>query len=509
MTFRIVSTALEAAPATPEPRPGGWSNPLLDACVLRPEIEPAVERLRDPNVLVVTSGQQPGLFTGPLYAIYKALSAGALAKRLEERWETPVVPVFWVAGDDHDFAEANHATWLRPDGSLCTETLRTRPSEAPLTPMYREPLGPEVLPLLESLTADLASYPFGQSTVDWLAQHYHPEATFAQAFAGALAELLAPFGIVCLDSTHPTVKRMAAGTIVRAAGLARDLDRDLAARAGALEAAGVRAGVTVGEGASLIMLEGGLGRDRLMLDGQSLVTRRSHERFDLDQLQTIAAEAPQRLSPNVLLRPVVESALLPTVAYVAGPGELRYLQLTDPIYQRLRVVQQTPIPRWSGMVVPRRVDRVLEKYGAELDELLEPDEALESRVVHGQMPTEAIQALAALSESIETGYDAIHRAGVQIDPTLERPIARIRHQAIKGVADAEHRLVRHLKRREQTELAQIERARSAVFPLGKPQERVLGAASLLALYGPELFDQLAGTIGEWYASALEGDPIPS
>ena len=298
MTFRIVSTALDAAPATPEQRPGGWSKPLLEACVLRPEIEPAIERLRDPDVLVVTSGQQPGLFTGPLYAIYKALSAAALAKRLEARWETPVVPVFWVAGDDHDFAEANHATWLRADGSLRTETLRARASEAPLTPMYRELLGPEVLPLLESLTEDLDSHPFGQSTVDWLGQHYHPEATLAEAFAGALAELLAPFGVVCLDSTHPTVKRLAAGTIVRALGLARDLDHDLAARAGALEAAGVHPGVTVGDGASLIMLEGRLGRDRLMLDGQSLVTRRGHERFALDQLQMIAAEEPQRLSPN-------------------------------------------------------------------------------------------------------------------------------------------------------------------------------------------------------------------
>ncbi|NNG17146.1 MAG: bacillithiol biosynthesis cysteine-adding enzyme BshC [Gemmatimonadales bacterium] len=509
MTFRIVSTALEAAPTTPEPRPGGWSDALLEACLARPGLEPAIERLRDPNVLVVTSGQQPGLFTGPLYTIYKALSAGALATRLEARWETPVVPVFWVAGDDHDFAEANHTTWLRADGSLCSETLRTRPPEAPLTPMYREPLGPEVLQLLESLAADLASHPFGQTTIDWLAQHYHPENTFSGAFGSALAELLAPFGVVCFDSTHPAVKRMAAGTIVTAAGLARDLDRDLAARAGALESAGIHPGVTVGEAASLIMLEGRLGRDRLMLDGQSLVTRRSHERFDLDQLQAIAAEEPQRFSPNVLLRPVVESALLPTVAYVAGPGELRYLELTQPIYQRLRLVQQTAIPRWSGMVVPRRVDRVLEKFGAELDQLLEPDQALEARVVQGHMPPEAVQALVALRESIEAGYDAIQRVGIHIDPTVEKPIARIRNQALKGVADAEHRLTSHLKRREKTELAQIERARSAVFPHGKPQERVLGIASLLAQYGPELLDQLAGVIGEWYASALEGDPIPS
>jgi len=507
--FRIESTVLQHAPTWPAPRSGGWPDELLDACIRRPDLEPVLERLRDPNVLVVTTGQQPGLFTGPLYTIYKALSAVILARQFERRWERPVVPVFWVAGDDHDFAEANHASWLRADGSVHTETLRARPSDAPLTPMYREPLGAEVTHALEAITADLTSHPHGSYTTDWLARHYRADATVAGAFAAALAELLAPFGMVCLDSTHRTVKRLAAQHIVTAAGLASDLDRALAQQASALEQAGVSTGVTVGDGASLIMFEGALGRDRLMLDGPELVTRRSHERLTMERLQTIAAEEPERLSPNVLLRPVIESALLPTAAYVAGPGELRYLELTPPIYQRLRVPRQTPVARWSGLVIPRRVDRVLEKFGARLDELLAPDESLEGRVVRDQLPQEALQALGDLRESIDAAYDVVQRIGTDIDPTIQKPLARLRNQAIVGAADAERRLVTHLKRRQEAELAQIARARTAVFPLGKPQERVLGVPTLLALYGPDLLDQLAGTIEAWYASALEGDPIPS
>jgi len=507
--FRIESTSLHHAPTWPEARSGGWPDPLFDACIRQADLEGVLERLRDPDVLVVTTGQQPGLFTGPLYTIYKALSAMTLARQLEARWERPVVPVFWVAGDDHDFAEANHATWLRADGSAHTETLRSRPPDAPLTPMYREPLGDEVAQALEAISADLAPHPHGSDTTDWLARHYRPDATVAGAFAAALAELLAPFGVVCLDSTHRAVKRLAAPHIMTAAGLASDLDRDLARRASELEKVGIAPGVSVGDGASLVMFEAALGRDRLILDGRELVTRRSQERFTMERLQTIAAAEPERLSPNVLLRPVIESAILPTVAYVAGPGELRYLELTPPIYQRLRVPQQTPVARWSGMVIPRRVDRVLEKFGAELDELLLPDEALEARVVHDQLPSEVLQALGDLRESIEAAYDVVQRIGTDIDPTIEKPLARLRSQAIVGAADAEHRLVTHLKRRQETELAQIGRARAAVLPLGKPQERVLGVPTLLALYGPDLFSQLAGTIQAWYASALEGDPIPS
>ncbi len=512
MTYRLVPTPLDGQGAElewPEARPGGMADGMLDACIRTDGIREALDSLAQPEVLVVTSGQQPGLFTGPLYTLYKAISARALAQHLRERWDRPVVPVFWTAGDDHDFAEANHANWLRADGSLATASLEARPETAPLTPLYRLPLGTGVLALLDTLEADLASAPHGADVVAWLGRHYRPDATIAGAFNGAMAELLAPLGVVCFDSTHPAAKRLAARHIMKAVGLSQDLDRDLAARARALEQAGVKPGVSVGDGATLAMLESRLGRDRLIIDGRSLVTRRSQERFQLDDLHAIAAQEPSRLSANVLLRPVIESALLPTVAYVAGPGELRYLELTPPIYQRMRIIQQRPMPRWSGLIVPRRVDRVLEKFEATLDELLRPGEALETRVVRSHVPTDALSALASLREAIEGAYDTVERLGVAIDPTLEKPLKRVRHQALAGTADAEHRLISHLKRREKTELRQIARARTAVRPLEKPQERVLGLATFRALYGDDLIQDLARAVDAWYSAALEGNPIPS
>ena len=170
----------------------------------------ALARLREPGAVVVTSGQQPGLFTGPLYTIYKALSSAALARVLERQWHRPVVPVFWVAGDDHDFAEASTASWIGADGSLRTGSLPPRPPEAPLTPMYRQPLGPAVDEVLATLAADLPATEYRDWTLDWLRRHYQPETTVADSFAAALADLLAPGGVVCLDSTHAAVKRAAA-----------------------------------------------------------------------------------------------------------------------------------------------------------------------------------------------------------------------------------------------------------------------------------------------------------
>ena len=375
--------------------------------------------------------------------------------------------------------------------------------------MYRQPLGPDVGAALDRLAADLPDSEFRQSTLDWLQRHYRPEATVAGSYAGAMAELLAPLGVICLDSTHPAIKRAMAPYLVQALTHAADLERELDRYIEALGTTARTSGVTVGDGASLVMLEAALGRDRLVADGPTFVTRRSRERFDLAALQRIAAESPARLSPNVLLRPVLESALLPTVAYLAGPGELRYLVLTPPVYQRMGIDRQQPLPRWSGVLVEPRVDRVLEKFGVTLAELLEPAGALEARLVRSQLPKAALEALTSIRTAVEAGYTQLALVAEEIDPTLTRPIQGVRQQAVAGAQEVEKKLVQHLKRRQETELGQLAKARAAVLPNQKPQERVLTVAPFLARYGPALLPELTAEIERWYALALEGPPEPS
>ncbi len=508
MSLRILTTPIAGAVEWPEERAGGFPPELLDAVLQPPGSEALLAKLRQPDVLVVTSGQQPGLFTGPLYAAYKALSAAALARMLEERWQRPVQAIFWVAGDDHDFAEANHAAWPAPDGSVRQVVLRERPAEAPLTPMYRETLGAAIVPALQILRDDLAATEFGTEILAGLERHYRPEATIAAAAAGALAEILAPQGVLCFDSTHPAAKRGAARHVVRALGLSQDLDRDLARRSQDLAAIGEDPGVVVGQGATLVMLEAAQGRDRLLVDGTSLVTRRSRERFTLDDLQRIAANQPERLSPNVLLRPVIESALLPTVAYMAGPGELRYWALTPPVFSRMRIHRQQPTPRWNGLIVEPRVNRVLEKFGTDLDGLLAPGR-LEQQVIRERLPRQAQEALERLRQTLTAEYAALGDAAVGIDPTLEQPVRKVRDRAQRELDQVEHRLLTHLKRRVGTELGQIERARAALRPLDLSQERVYCLPPYLARYGRGLLQELAEACHGWYTQALAAQQLPS
>lgn len=509
MTYRVETTPLPGALAEPSQREGGIDPGVFEAFLRVPGTEAQLARLSDPRVLVVTTGQQPALFTGPVYTIYKALSAAALASQLEVRWERPVVPVFWVAGDDHDWTEARSASWLGTHDALVTAALRERRASEPMLPLWRERLGGEVESALEHADATLPRTVHHAAALAWLERHYRPDATLAAASAGALAELLAPHGVVCFDPTHLSAKRAAARHIVKALGLAADLDRDLGRRATELVSEGRDPGIVVGDGATLVMVEGVQGRDRLVLDAAGYAARRGGEHYTLAELQRLAAEAPERLSANVLLRPAIESALLPTIAYCAGPGELRYLPLAEPVFQRMRLHRPEPIPRWSGRVIEAHVDRAARKFGLSIDELADPAVPVLARAARGLVPESARRTVEELRESLYRAYGSLGADSDGVDPTLERAAEGALGRSLHALARLERKLASAARRRNEIELRQLERARTALLPGGAPQERVLTAASFLARHGPGVFDECAREAASWYRRALEGRAVPA
>ena len=508
MTFRVVTTPIGGAlPVAPEPRDGGLDQSILAAFLPVAGVAGQLARLREPGALAVTTGQQPALLGGPLYTVHKALAAAALARTLERLWDRPVVPIFWIAGDDHDWAEANGAAWIGAEGTIVEARLRERPAGAPMAPLWREPVGAEITAVLERLEATLPASEHRAGAIDWARRHYQADASVAGAFGSAIAELVAPFGVLCLDSTHRAVKQAASRHLVKALGLSADLDRDLGRRAVELVDEGRDPGIAVGDGATLVMLDGPGGRDRLVRDGDGFATRRGGERFTMAELQAIAAADPARLSANVLLRPVVESALLPTVAYCAGPGELRYLPLAQPVFERMRVHRPAPTPRWSGVIVDAHVDRALARFGISLDALLDPGADVLAHAAREHLPASATAAIAGLRTDVAARYAELRAGAAAIDPTLVRPVEGAERRALDGLSRVEAKLVRNLKRRHETELRQLARARESVLPRGKPQERALSVVSLLARHGPAALGDVLDAAGSWYAGALEGRAV--
>jgi uncharacterized protein YllA (UPF0747 family) len=471
MTPRIVSTPIAGAGVPAKVTPRRVSAEVLAAVMPGP----GRDRLASGEVLAVTTGQQPGLFTGPLYTIYKALSAVALARCLEREVNVPVVPVFWVAGDDHDFAEANHASVLNAAGDVVRIVLRERAPDGMLLPLFREPCGPEIGKALEQLRAALPETEFTAQTLAWLEASYRPETNLADAGADALNRLLGPRGIAVFRAHDPAAKRAAAPWLLKGLDL------------------------TLPDGLSPVLVEGSAGRDRLSGGGESAMTRRSGERFTRAALERIAAESPERLSPNVLLRPVIEAALFPTAAYAAGPAELEYLATAAPLYAQLGVTRQTPVPRWSGILLEAKVEKVLERYKLTPADFAGPPGGggLEARFARDAVPAEISDSLVRLRADLDQYYGRLATAIARIDPTLERNVQSARNAALAGTQEVEKKLVASLKRANETLSGQLGRARASLFPEGQPQERVLTAASFVGRYGPELVDAIEAEVARW------------
>ncbi len=455
------------------------------------------------RALAVTTGQQPGLFTGPLYTVYKALTAAALAEQLARRWDRPVVPVFWVAGDDHDFAEVNHCAVLTADGTVRTVTLRERAADAPMLPAFREPVGADGASALAALEAALPPSEFRSEAVAWLGAAYTAERSIAEAHALALAALLEPFGVVVCRGWDGALKRGASEVFLEALRSARTLDEALGREAARLEASGADVPVAVGEGMTLAMLDGSMGRDRLRIVDGAFVTRRSGERLTLQDVEAVFGSEPERLSANVLLRPAVEAHLFPTVAYVGGPGELAYLRQVAPVFAHLAVPRPVPVPRLSGFLVDAKTDKTLERLGLRPVDLGRDEGALATALAKESLPAGAASALAALRTALAERYAAVLAAAAGIEKTLERPIETSRNQALHAVDEVEKRLVAALKRRNETAVQQLARTRTSLFPDGAPQERVLTAANYLARYGRELLPALQAAAREHAGRLLE------
>ena len=497
--LRIVSHPIGPLPRV-NPRDAAWRTDLDPALIATPGTELAFERLHRPGALVVTTGQQPGLYTGPLYAVHKALAAAALARVLERRWQRPVVPIFWIAGDDHDYAEASSAAWVDVAGSLVDWNLPPRSASAPQLPMSEECLPPEAIAGLDVLQAALPPGPLRDETLAWLRRHYVSGATLHRACAGALAELLAPYGVLCLDATHLAIKRAQVPWLTTALRRAGELDSALAA----LPASGT--GIAAGEGATLVFVTTSVGRDRLLIDGEGFRTRRSGERFTRQQVEAALEHDPTRFSANVLLRPVVESALLPTVAYVAGPAEIRYLERqASALYPHLGVLAQVPVPRWSGTVVQRSAERLLGRLHLTVEAVLADDGTIARELLSRALPGDARQALEALRSQIGRSAGVIGAAGTRIDPVLDRAITGRMRRIGQLADDIEAVILRHLKRRDDIAYAQFMRLSAGLQPHGKAQERVLTAASLLGRYGNAWLNSLVESISAW-AETLPTDP---
>ncbi|MFW5950939.1 MAG: bacillithiol biosynthesis cysteine-adding enzyme BshC [Gemmatimonadota bacterium] len=457
---------------------------------VRPLGDPAadrLERIAAGRGFVVTTGQQPGLFGGPLYTVHKALSAIALAERLESLLDAPVLPLFWIASDDHDWAEASHVSVL--DAANALHRLELTGDGQSRRSMGRRRLLGAAESALDELEQVLPPSDFTPAILERLRAIYgDPVNTVAHAFAATMEGVLEGLPLGFVDAQHPALRRLGAGVLRHELESAAAHEAALREQTERLEAAGYEAQVPILPGASNVFHEDGEhGRERLLREDGKWVLRASKRELSDAELWSLFDASPDDFSPNVVLRPVVESAVFPTLAYVAGPGEVRYLAQTGCLFAAHGVGMPLVFPRLSVTLIEGKVGKVMEKFGlSESDFLERPVHELISGVVREDVPPEVEESVNRLRQALQERYQALYEAAEGIDPTLKGPIFNARNEGFRAVAEVEKKIRQHVKLKRETELEQIEKAAANLVPDGRPQERVLNVHQYLARYGRAL-----------------------
>jgi len=444
----------------------------------------------------VTTGQQPGLFGGPLFTLHKALTAAALAGRLEAILGVPVLPVFWVASEDHDWAEVRTLRLL--DGANETVELEVDPpAGAAQAPLFRIPPIPETMARArEQLAAALPPTEFVEPLLAELAAAYPEGATLPAGFATLLGGMLAQAGVFILSPENPEIQRARLPILLNEAKGAGVHGAALEDGAAALDQAAFGPPqVPILPGGVNLFLEVDGRRERLFLDrpsGEAEVPtfrlRQGERRWSLADLERAGEDDPGILTPNVLLRPVVESALIPTLAYVAGPGEMAYWGQLAPLFRGHGIRPPVVHPRWSGVLIEGKIEKVLRKLDVKVNDLRDPIHEIAAARARDDLPVPLVAALRALRGAVGSGSSAVASAIREVDPTLRGTVDHFRSQSLSLLDDVERKAVQALKRAQGVELEQLEKARRHVFPSGVPQERVFPAVYYLSRYGPTLLE---------------------
>lgn len=451
-----------------------------------PEAIAAASQLRDPKTVAVVTGQQAGLFGGPLFTLLKALNAIKLAERVRTEHRVPAVAVFWIDSEDHDWDEVKQAGVLDSDLSLQHVSLGDPPG-AHEGPVARVSLDQSVGAAVESLRTVLPSTEFTAEVLTSLASIYRPGVGMADAFAEFVDSVLGPQGLIVYDAADASAKPLVASVFRREIERAGETSR-LAAEAGArLQARGYHAQVTPHEGSVALF----------HLDGGRQPIRQQDGRFQWGETNATRAEvldlierAPHEFSPNVLLRPLVQDALFPTVCYVAGPSELAYLGQLGGVYEAFGVPRPLIYPRASATLLDSNAMRFLAKHDFPLESLRAQDEAALNQLLEAQLPPTVDATYEDAARTVEDRMEALAAAVPQIDTTLEGATRSTLGRMRDDLKKLHNKIIQAAKRKDETLRRQFKHARAQAFPGGHPQERTLGFVYFLNKYGPTLVDRL-------------------
>lgn len=457
-----------------------------------------IRRLEHDDTFAVVTGQQVGLFSGPAFTLYKALTAIAQAQYLTAQG-LGAVPVFWLATEDHDLEEIAAASALNESGEMVSVTVTGERPAAGCSVGYAR-LSVDVAAALDRIEQALPESPSREQLMRDLRECYAPGATWGEAFGRLIARLFSRFGVILIDPLHEAFRRVARPVFLKALRDAAGLRGLLEERSAALIAAGYHAQVHVaGDSTLLFAVSKGARAPVSAREGKfHLHGADGQQALSLAEMEARFEAAPLDFTPSALLRPVVQDTILPTVAYIPGPAELAYFAQAQAVYPEFGRPVPVLFPRASFTLAGRHEQRLMEKYHLSLDDVWQGEEHLRRRVAAAGS---AGEGTLRWPERMERGENDLKhflgdlaRDAEQVDSTLPDAVRNAGEKMLYQLDRLRGKISRAALERSELLARHEKTLMSLLMPGGKLQERAVSGVNYLGRSGYELLDQLLAQI---------------
>ena len=434
------------------------------------------------GAVAVVSGQQVGLFSGPSYAVYKAIAAVRIAKELTEQG-IDAVPVFWMATEDHDLDEVRHTAFFHNSRLVRFEL----PAAAGNAPVGRIPLCSEIDALRRAASEALGvEGETGLTAI--LNECYQAQETYGSAFGKLFARLLKHAGLILLDPLDLRLHRLAAPLLTRAVEQRDAVDEALLQRDRQLEAAGYSPQVKVTSRSTVLFHISADGRQAIA-DGDGQFES-GGRKWSKQELLAAVRDLPEQFSPNALFRPVVQDYLLPTAAFIAGPAEISYLAQSETLYRLLLGRMPVIFPRPDFTLLDAKALRLLKQYNVDVEQVWEGAQVLGKRMSAASIPENLSTLLQENGAEIQKRLRQWSQAVAVLDPTLKTAVETAQNKIEYQTEKLQQMIGRALDRKSGTVVSHQEFLSSLIYPNKALQSRELCFLPFAARWGQAAFEEL-------------------
>jgi len=451
-----------------------------------------IKRLKKSDALVIVTGQQLGVYGGPLYTVLKTISTIHLARKMERTFDRPVIPVFWLADEDHDYEEIRHVQLLDNDEDEVVE-FSLPPKNDHLPTVAEMQIPDELSKVRDQIKEAIYDTDFSDDLWALLDRAFAPGKNFLQAFGTFISSLFSKHGLVLAGSNTRQVKTMTGDIFKQSITRAGEI-RDCLEQQSRQVADNYHQQVTLYD-SNLFYLDKESGRTKISRNGDGWKTEAGQE-WSTDELVTSIEEEPLRFSPNVFLRPLVQDMLLPTLGYVAGPGETAYYAQMKTMYECFDLEMPVIFPRLSATMIEPAIDRIFNELPFEFYEYGNRIEDLESEFVDRTDQHDIEATFSDWKQKVQELADPKTEVISEIDPTLEGAAGKATAAYFGELDKLKGKVYRAVKQQEQTQLNRIRRIKANLFPGDGLQERVIAGIFFMNKYGVDLWDKVLKSLDE-------------